>query len=291
MFFSRITGYGHAFPSKIFSNDDLSKILDTNDEWISSRTGIKTRYIAAENESSSSLGAKAAIDALSIVGESAKNVDAIILATTTPDHSMPATAAKIQSILGANTAFAFDVQAVCSGFIYALSIADHFLKCGTIKNALVIGAEVMSRIVDWTDRSTCVLFGDGAGAIFLQRYENNRSFEESPESQFLEGTNRTQERNVLNVHENLKLDSIELCKRPNNKENSKIISTHLFSDGNFYDTLYVDERVKTEAGKGAIKMNGRVVFSSAIEHMVNSAFIALEKNNLTVEDLDWFVAH
>jgi 3-oxoacyl-[acyl-carrier-protein] synthase-3 len=171
---STIVSTGSYLPEKILLNEDMAKMVDTSDEWITSRVGIKQRHIASVGELTSDLGFKAAQNALKSTGIEASTIDAIIVATTTPDDTFPATAVKIQEKLGASKAFAFDIQAVCSGFIYALSVADNFIRSGQVKNALVIGAETMSKIVDWNDRSTCVLFADGAGAMLLQRSENER---------------------------------------------------------------------------------------------------------------------
>jgi 3-oxoacyl-[acyl-carrier-protein] synthase-3 len=165
---SKIIATGSYLPSKIISNFDLAKMVDTSDEWITERTGIKNRHIANKDQLTSDLAYEASIRALKNAGIKAENLDMIILASTTPDLTFPACATIIQHKINAINAFAFDVQAVCSGFIYALNIADNFIKTGQIKNALVIGAETMSRIIDWQDRNTCVLFGDGAGALILQ---------------------------------------------------------------------------------------------------------------------------
>lgn len=165
---SKITATGSYLPEKILTNNDLAKIVETTDEWVVERTGIKKRHIAAEGEFTSDLALKAAQRALENSGVKAEEIDMIVLATTTPDLTFPATATTLQAKLGATKAFAFDVQAVCSGFVYAMSVADNFIKSGQVKNALVIGAETLSRIVDWQDRNTCVLFGDGAGAVLLQ---------------------------------------------------------------------------------------------------------------------------
>lgn len=164
---SVVLGCGGYLPPQIVTNDELSKRVDTSDEWIVGRTGIKQRHIAADGELTSDLGAKAAEIALANARLTAGDVDLIVVATSTPDETFPATATRIQARLGMRDAIAFDVQAVCSGFIYALALADNFLRLGQAKTALVIGAETFSRILDWTDRSTCVLFGDGAGAVVL----------------------------------------------------------------------------------------------------------------------------
>jgi 3-oxoacyl-[acyl-carrier-protein] synthase-3 len=168
---SLIKGVGSYLPAKILTNDDLSRMVDTSDEWIVERTGIKERRIAADGERTSDLAIAAAKAALADGGVDGTSVDLIILATATPDQTFPATAATVQAELGAHAGAAFDVQAVCSGFLYALTTADSLLRTGQGRRALVIGAEVFSRILDWKDRGTCVLFGDGAGAFLLEAEE------------------------------------------------------------------------------------------------------------------------
>ena len=169
--FSRITGTGSYLPEKILTNHDLEKIVDTSDQWIMERTGIKKRHIA-ENQTTSELAEVAALQALEMAGKSADDVDLIIFATTTPDLIFPSSACLLQRRLGIkNGAAAFDIQAVCTGFVYALATADKFIRSGSHQCALVIGAETLSNIVDWTDRATCVLFGDGAGAVVLEASE------------------------------------------------------------------------------------------------------------------------
>lgn len=165
---SVIRGVGAHLPKRTVSNDDLSKIVDTSDAWIRERTGIVSRHIADEKELTSDLGAAAAKQALIRAAIDPVDIDLIVCATATPDRTFPATAVRIQSKLGVTKGAAFDVQAVCSGFVYGLTIADNFLKTGQSRRALVIGAETFSRILDWSDRSTCVLFGDGAGAVVLE---------------------------------------------------------------------------------------------------------------------------
>ena len=168
---SRIIGTGSHLPDKVVTNAELAKTVDTTDEWIVERTGIHQRHIAKEGETTSVLAFQAAENALEAAGIEASDVDLIIVATTTPDNTFPSTATKVQAMLGMNSGAAFDIQAVCSGFIYALSTADSFIRSGQAKTVLVIGAEVFSRIIDWEDRSTCVLFGDGAGAVVVQAFE------------------------------------------------------------------------------------------------------------------------
>lgn len=168
MIYSRITGTGGYLPERVMTNTELEQIVDTSDEWIKSRTGIAKRHIAAENETTCDLAEHAARQAIAAAGIEPRDIDLIIIGTTTPDVIFPSTACLLQQRLGIHGCPAFDVQAVCTGFIYALDIADKFIRTGAARTALVIGAETLSRILDWTDRSTCVLFGDGAGAVILQ---------------------------------------------------------------------------------------------------------------------------
>jgi 3-oxoacyl-[acyl-carrier-protein] synthase-3 len=182
---AQATGSGAYLPEKIVTNAEIAKVLDTSDAWIAKRTGIKQRHIAADGELTSDLGIKASQRALDAAGVSADAVDMIICATSTPDETFPATATRIQAELGCTRGSAFDIQAVCSGFIYALSVADSFVRTEQAETVLVIGAETFSRILDWEDRSTCVLFGDGAGALLLQAGE---------------GKGATSDRGVISTH-------------------------------------------------------------------------------------------
>ncbi len=168
---SIVRGFGSALPRRIVKNADLEGMVETSDEWIVQRTGIRSRYIAGEDETTASLGEAAARAALDNAGLTAADIDLIVLATSTPNNTFPATSVEIQNRLGMHHGFAFDMQAVCSGFVYAVATADMYLRGGLAKRALVIGAETFSRILDWSDRSTCVLFGDGAGAIVLEAAE------------------------------------------------------------------------------------------------------------------------
>lgn len=170
---SVVRGVGAYLPEKVLTNDDLSKMVDTSDEWIRQRTGIARRHIAAEGETTTDLACKAAEKALAYAGMTAADVDLVILATTTPDNTFPATATRVQARLGVSQGPAFDIQAVCTGFVYALTQADNMIRLGQAKCALVIGAEIYSRILDWEDRGTCVLFGDGAGAVVLKGETGN----------------------------------------------------------------------------------------------------------------------
>ena len=182
---SYIAGCGSYLPSRIVTNAELATRVDTSDEWIVERTGIRQRHVAAEGEKTSDLAIAAARQALDKAGVTGEGIDLIVLATASPDNTFPATAVKVQAALGAHKAVAFDVQAVCSGFIYGLAIADNAIRLGQAKTALVIGAETFSRLLDWEDRTTCVLFGDGAGAVVLKAGEG-------------QGTN--QDRGILSTH-------------------------------------------------------------------------------------------
>ena len=245
-FSSYILGCGSYLPKKILTNNDLSKKLDTTDEWIKTRTGINQRYIADKKQLNSDLAFEAAKKAIKNSKIKTSDIDLIILATSTPDHTFPSTATKIQGKLGIKKGFAFDIQAACSGFIYAMSVADNFLLNNQASNALVIGSEIFSRILDWNDRSTCILFGDGAGAIVLSK---------------------------------------------NKKMNSGIISTELYSDGRFYDLLYVNGGVAFNQKAGHIKMKGKEVFKHAVKKLVSSIQFSLKKNKLKKEDIDWIIPH
>lgn len=182
---SVVSGVGSYLPSRILTNADLASMVDTSDDWIVQRTGIRQRHIAAEGETTSMLGEKAARAALAQAGLEPSDIDLIIVATSTPDYTFPSTATQIQAALGITHGVAFDLQAVCSGFVFAVATADKFLRSGSHRRALVIGAETFSRIIDWTDRTTCVLFGDGAGAMILEA---------------MEGAPTLSERGVLTTH-------------------------------------------------------------------------------------------
>jgi len=169
---SIVLGCGAYLPERIVTNEELSRQVDTSDEWIVQRTGIRSRHVAAPGEKTSDLALKAALAALDNAGIGAGELDLIVLATTTPDNTFPATATKVQAALGMTRGAAFDIQAVCAGFIYALGVADGMIRSGQARTALVIGAETFTRILDWQDRTTCVLFGDGAGAVVLQAAES-----------------------------------------------------------------------------------------------------------------------
>ena len=170
--YSRIAGTGSYLPEKVVTNDDLAKVVDTSDEWIRSRTGIRERRVAAEGQTTSDLGYQAALKAMEAAGVSADDIDLIVVGTTTPDLIFPSVACLIQQKLGVRGCPAFDVNAACSGFVFALSVGDQYVRSGAAKTVLVVGAETLTRMVDWTDRTTCVLFGDGAGAVVLKADED-----------------------------------------------------------------------------------------------------------------------
>lgn len=172
---ARIIGCGSALPARVVTNEELARTVDTSDEWIVQRTGISARHIAADGEKTSDLALAASRKALAMAGVEGSDLDLIVLATTTPDQTFPATAVRVQAALGMTRGAAFDVQAVCSGFVYALAVADNMVRLGQARTALVIGAETFSRLLDWTDRGTCVLFGDGAGAVVLRAVEGDGS--------------------------------------------------------------------------------------------------------------------
>ena len=182
---SVIRGIGSYLPANKVSNADLEKMVDTSDDWIVQRTGIRNRHIAAEGETTSQLATHAANEALANAGLTAQDIDLVIVATSSPDYTFPSTATQVQAAIGMHHGAAFDVQAVCSGFVYAVTIADKFLISGSHKRALVIGAETFSRLLDWNDRTTCVLFGDGAGAVVMEAQE---------------GTGSVKDRGVLTTH-------------------------------------------------------------------------------------------
>lgn len=247
---SVVRGCGSFLPETVLTNDDLAARVDTSDAWIVERTGIRERRVAAEGEYTSTIGIKAAQNALQHAGMQAEEIELIVLATSTPDNTFPSTATAIQAALGITHGAAFDLQAVCSGFVFALATADNFLKAGQYKTALVIGAETFSRILDWEDRTTCVLFGDGAGAVVLEAQE--QSGEVSDQG---------------------------------------ILSTHIHSDGRFYDKLYVDGGPSTTQSVGFLRMSGREVFRHAVVNISSCIQEALAASGLKASDIDWFVPH
>lgn len=246
---SVVIGTGHYLPERVVENAEFEGKIDTNDEWIRSRSGIERRHFVGEGETTSTMATAAALAALKDAGKSASDVDAIILATSTPDLTFPSAATMVQAQLGMENGFAFDVQAVCAGFIFALSNANALILSGQAKRVLVIGSETFSKIMDWTDRTTSVLFGDGAGALLLEAQD---------------GTGTPKDRGIL--------------------------STDLNSDGRYRDLLYVDGGVSTGT-TGYLRMQGNQVFRHAVEKLASTATTAMERANVTADDVDWIVPH
>ncbi len=254
---SRIVGCGSYLPDRILTNTELAVTLDTSDEWIVGRTGIRQRHIAAEGELTSDLAVHAGRRALDQAGLAPSEIDVVIVATTTADDTFPATATRVQDKMGLSRAFAFDVQAVCAGFVFALATADNFIKTGQAKTAMVVGAETYSRILDWSDRGTCVLFGDGAGAV------------------------------VLSVGEGAEVGSGKHAPGAA----PGILSTHLHSDGTLRDILYVDGGPSSTQTVGHLRMAGKEVFRHAVANLVAVAREAVAANGMILEDIDWVVPH
>lgn len=247
-----VLGCGSRLPDRVMTNEELSQIVDTSDAWIVERSGIRERRIAADDEKTSDLAIDAARAALSHAGVDAADLDLIIVATATPDETFPATATRVQSALGAKRAAAFDQAAVCSGFIYALATADAYIRSGMARTALVIGAETFSRILDWTDRSTCVLFGDGAGAVVLASGDEPSKGDAS-------------DRGVL--------------------------ALDLNSDGDLHDLLYVDGGPGSTKTVGHLRMQGREVFRKAVVNLAETAERVLASAGVAANDVDWVVPH
>ncbi len=250
-YISKVLGCGSYLPKRIVTNDEIAARIDTSDEWILARTGIKQRHVVENGELTSDLAFEAAKNALSSADVAVDELDLIVIGTTTPDNTFPSTAVKLQSKLGMRGGAAFDVQAVCSGFVFALSIVDSMIKSGQTKTALVVGADSMTRILDWEDRSTCILFGDGAGAFVVTADEID------PDA--------TLERGIL--------------------------STHIHSDGDLQELLYVDGGVSSTRTTGYLRMQGKEVFRHAVTNLTAVVREALAANNLEATDIDWFVPH
>ena len=248
-----IVSTGMYVPSRVLTNAELEKMVDTTDEWIMSRTGIRERRIAADDEFTSDMGAKAAQQALELGGVDAQEIDLIIVATCTSDTVFPSTACYIQSKIGAMRAAAFDVQAACSGFLYALVTADQFIAAGVYKTVMVVGAEKLSSIVNWQDRNTCVLFGDGAGAVILRHREGGRGL-----LAYDLGADGSQT-NILSV-------PASGCRMPITVE-------------------VLDQRLNY------LQMSGKEVFKCAVNAMNRSTEICLEKAGVKPEQIRWFVPH
>ena len=262
-FAARITGTGSAFPKNCITNDELTQKLAqsdviTTDTWIVERTGIRARRISDvknPDEHNSSLGKNAACKALEMAAKTPQDIDQIIYATCSPDTPLPSSACRLQYKLGASRAWALDINAACSGFVYGLAIAEQFVRSGQVKTALVIGAEVLSSIIDWKDRNACILFGDGAGAAVVEQVPADSS--------------------------------------------RRILSSHLQSDGNLWKLFHIPaggsnmevtpERYAQDLHK--IKMKGKEIFKVAVRTLAEFAVYALQQNQMTIEDLDWFVPH
>lgn len=242
-------GTGAYLPERVVTNAELAARVDTTDAWIVERTGIRQRHVASPNETAAFMGTRAGAAALAQARAVAGDVDLVVLATSTPDQAFPATAVRVQSALGI-AGCAFDVSAACSGFVYALSVANAMIRTGQARGALVIGSEVYSRIVDWTDRGTCVLFGDGAGAVFLRATE-----------------------------------------QPGDASDRGILSTHLHSQGDLGDLLYVDGAIGRPELSGHLVMNGREVFRHAVSKLAAVVDEALKANGMTYDQIDWLVPH
>ncbi len=229
----------------------MEKIVDTTDEWITQRSGIKQRHIANDDETTGTMAIHAAKNALKAANLNPSDIDGVVVATTTPDRTFPSVAVKVQGELGIPAGLAFDVQAVCTGFVYALTVADNFIKLGQCRRILVIGAEKMSALVDWKDRTTCVLFADGAGAVVLEG-------QECPD---------------------------------NGLESRGIHSTHLYANGAQREMLQTSGGVSTTGENGFIQMQGREVFKYAVTYMADVVQETLDHNNITPDQIDWLVPH
>ncbi|MHA7819410.1 MAG: beta-ketoacyl-ACP synthase III [Erythrobacter sp.] len=249
---SRIVGSGSALPRNVVTNDELAAKVDTSDEWIVERTGIRQRHIAGEGETTATLATAAARAALEDAGLEPSDIDLIVLATATPDNTFPATATKVQHALGCTGGPAFDVGAVCSGFLYALTTADSLIATGTANRALVIGAETFSRILDWEDRTTCVLFGDGAGAVVLEAQ-----------------------------------DPANLASAGG----PGVLASRLHADGDQHDLLYVDGGPSSTQTVGHVRMKGREVFRHAVVNLATVLGEVLEDAGISAEQIDWIVPH
>ena len=248
-----IIGTGSYVPKKVLTNKDLESIVDTTDEWIFTRTGMRERHIAAENQAASDLGAEAAKKALEDAGISAEELDLVIVATLSPDMFFPSTACFVQEKIGAKKAFCFDIGAACSGFLYAMDNARAQIACGAVKTALVIGTEKMSTFIDWEDRSTCILFGDGAGAAILQAGGEGRGVMQS----------------VMGSDGSL----------------AHLLSTPGGGSRNPISHEMIDQK------QHFLKMEGRDVFKHAVTRMTEAVVRALEKNEVSADEIKCFIPH
>ena len=254
-FRAAIAGTGSYLPSRILTNDDLSKMVDTSDEWIYPRTGIRSRHLAAEGENTSDMAAEAARRAMAAAGVAPEEVELLIVATITPDSPLPATACHVQTKAGLANATCFDVTAACSGFLYALDVARQFVMAGTVRTALVVGAEKMSAITDWTDRTTCILFGDGAGAAVVRRAD-----EGSP-------------------------NGILSCATGTDGSLAPLLFVE--AGGSALPT----SAETLAARKGYVRMDGHTIFKHAVRNMASVALKAVSDAGLSPADIDWIVPH
>lgn len=254
-FRSKVAGIGSYLPEKVLTNFDLEKLVDTNNQWIVERTGIERRHMAAPHEATSDLCYQATLKALKMAHLEAKDIDMIIVATVSGDQVMPSTACVLQSKLGCKNIFAFDLSAACSGFVYALSVADQFIRTGMYKNVLVVGAEVLHRFVNYKDRETCILFGDGAGAWILSRTDKN-------------------DQNIIfssHLHADGNLGDLFVLPAGG----SKIpFSQAVLEDGSQY-----------------VRMKGREIFKNAVRTLTDCCHEALDANNVSADKVDWLVPH
>jgi 3-oxoacyl-[acyl-carrier-protein] synthase III len=251
---SLIVGTGSYAPAKVLTNADLEKMVETSDQWIQERTGIKARHIAAPEEATSDLALKASERALEAAKLDPKDVELIVVGTVTPDYPFPSVGAVLQGKLGNKKAFAFDVSAACAGSMYALSVADRFVASGAVKNALVVGADALTRITDWTDRNTCILFGDGAGAMVLRPSDDAR-------------------RGVLSLRLHTDGSLVPILYQPGGGSRDPI-----------------SEKVVRERSH-FVKMNGREVFKVAVRALVDGCNEVLAAEKLTTGDVKWVIAH
>lgn len=254
-FRSKVAGIGSYLPEKVLTNFDLEKLVDTNNQWIIERTGIERRHMAAPEEATSDLCYQATLKALKMANLEAKDLDMIIVATVSGDQVMPSTACVLQSKLGCKNVFSFDLSAACSGFVYALSVADQFIRTGMYKNVLVVGAEVLHRFVNYKDRETCILFGDGAGAWILSRTDKN-------------------DQNIIfssHLHADGNLGDLFVLPAGG----SKIpFSQAVLEDGSQY-----------------VRMKGREIFKNAVRTLTDCCHEALDANNVSADKVDWLVPH
>ena len=248
---SIIIGTGSALPPRRVTNAELAERVETTHEWIVERTGIEARHIAGDGETTATLATEAAKKALAAAGVPADEVGLIVLATATPDQTFPASATRVQSALGIDDCIAFDVAAVCTGFLYALSVADNMLKGGMADYALVIGSETFSRILDWEDRTTCVLFGDGAGAILLHAVDAQEA----------------------------------------DRQDRGVLATRLHADGRHNDLLFVDGGASTTGTIGKLRMKGKEVFRHAVVNLAAVLNEALDAAGHRADEVDWVVPH